>query len=252
MPAQSYDRTPLCTDWRERYEILGKLGAGGFADVYEARDLEWGGEVALKVIDERAAVPGRVVREVEAARSLDHPGIVALLDFFSDGRRSFLVWELVKRPAALRARRRAGRRRGGGGRGAALRRAGLRPRPGRGAPRHQAAERDGRHPRRGQGHGLRHRPPGRHRHDDGRGRAARHGGLHVARAGGRPSRAARRATSTRPACCSTSCSPAATRCAAPPPARPWATSWPAASRPSRRCAPTCPPSSATWWPRPAA
>ncbi len=96
MPAQSHDRTPLCTDWRERYEILGKLGAGGFADVYEARDLEWGGEVALKVIDERAAVPGRVVREVEAARSLGHPGIVALLDFFSDGRRSFLVWELVK------------------------------------------------------------------------------------------------------------------------------------------------------------
>jgi len=96
VPAQSPDRTPLCTDWRERYEIVGKLGAGGFADVYEARDLEWGGDVALKVIDERAAVPGRVVREVEAARSLDHPGIVALLDFFSDGRRSFLVWELVK------------------------------------------------------------------------------------------------------------------------------------------------------------
>ena len=96
MPASSYDRTPVLTDWRERYEIVGKIGSGGSADVYEALDLETGRDVALKVVDERAAVAGRVVREVEAARALDHPDIVALLDFFSDGRRSFLVWELVR------------------------------------------------------------------------------------------------------------------------------------------------------------
>ena len=96
MPASSYDRTPVHADWRERYEIVGKIGSGGSADVYEAVDLESGRDVALKVVDERAAVAGRVVREVEAARALDHPDIVALLDFFSDGRRSFLVWELVR------------------------------------------------------------------------------------------------------------------------------------------------------------
>ena len=96
MPASSYDRTPVVTDWRERYEIVGKIGSGGSADVYEAVDLESGHDVALKVVDERAALAGRVVREVEAARALDHPDIVALLDFFSDGRRSFLVWELVR------------------------------------------------------------------------------------------------------------------------------------------------------------
>jgi hypothetical protein len=96
VPASSYDRTPVLTDWRERYEIVGKIGSGGSADVYEALDLESGRDVALKVVDERAAVAGRVVREVEAARALDHPDIVALLDFFSDGRRSFLVWELVR------------------------------------------------------------------------------------------------------------------------------------------------------------
>jgi len=96
VPASSYDRTPVYTDWRERYEIVAKIGSGGSADVYEAVDLESGRDVALKVVDERGAVAGRVVREVEAARALDHPGIVALLDFFSDGRRSFLVWELVR------------------------------------------------------------------------------------------------------------------------------------------------------------
>ncbi len=96
MSASSYDRTPVVADWRERYEIVGKIGSGGSADVYEAVDLESGRDVALKVVDERAALAGRVVREVEAARALDHPDIVALLDFFSDGRRSFLVWELVR------------------------------------------------------------------------------------------------------------------------------------------------------------
>ncbi len=96
MPASSYDRTPLFTDWRDRYEVVAKIGAGGSAEVYEAVDLESERDVALKVIDERGALAGRVVREVEAARALDHPGIVALLDFFSDGRRSFLVWELVR------------------------------------------------------------------------------------------------------------------------------------------------------------
>ena len=38
---------------------------------------------------------GRVVREVEAAAALSHPNIVALYDWFGDGERSFLVWELV-------------------------------------------------------------------------------------------------------------------------------------------------------------
>ena len=28
VPASSYDRTPVYTDWRDRYEIVGKIGAG--------------------------------------------------------------------------------------------------------------------------------------------------------------------------------------------------------------------------------
>ncbi len=243
---------PVYTDWRDRYEIVAKIGAGGSADVYEAVDLESGGDVALKVVDERGAVAGRVVREVEAARALDHPGIVALLDFFSDGRRSFLVWELVRGQSLAELCGELARRRGGARRGPALRRARLRPRQGRRAPRRQAAERDGRPSRARQGHGLRHRPPGRRRHADRRGRAARHDRLHVARAGGRPPRrpADRRLLGRRAAL--RAARRPRTRCAAPPPARRSATSSPAASRPSRRCAPTCRASSATSSPPPAA
>jgi len=96
MPASQRRRAPLYTAWDERYRIARKIGAGGFASVYEAVDLELGVPVAIKVVEERAAIGGRVLREVEAAQTLDHPGIVALLDFFGDGERSYLVWELVR------------------------------------------------------------------------------------------------------------------------------------------------------------
>jgi len=93
--AQAHTRTPLMTDWRRRYEVLHKLGSGGFADVYETWDREWQRPVALKVIDERRGFSARVLREVQAAAALDHPNIVALYDYFSDGEQSYLVWELV-------------------------------------------------------------------------------------------------------------------------------------------------------------
>jgi hypothetical protein len=96
MPAAQPRRAPLFLTWDERYRVVRRIGAGGFATVYEAVDLETDLSVAMKVIEEQGAVGQRVLREVEAAQTLDHPGIVALLDFFSDGERSFLVWELVQ------------------------------------------------------------------------------------------------------------------------------------------------------------
>ena len=96
MSVATHSRAPVVTDWAERYQVVAKIGAGGFADVYEAIDLRLDREVALKVVDERHGVSARVVREVEAAASLTHPGIVALYDFFTDGRRAYLVWELVR------------------------------------------------------------------------------------------------------------------------------------------------------------
>jgi hypothetical protein len=95
MPAAAHNATPLDLAWRERYEVLERLGSGGFAEVFEALDRSTGRRVALKVIAEGRGMAARVVREVEAAGALTHPNIVALYDYFSDGERSYLVWELV-------------------------------------------------------------------------------------------------------------------------------------------------------------
>jgi serine/threonine-protein kinase len=95
MPAAAHNTTPLDLAWRERYEVLERLGSGGFAEVFEALDRSTGRRVALKVIAEGRGMAARVVREIEAATALTHPNIVALYDYFGDGERSYLVWELV-------------------------------------------------------------------------------------------------------------------------------------------------------------
>lgn len=71
-----------------RYEILAKLGEGGFGAVYEARQRTTGQVVALKVM--RSPSPGeaartetrvaRFLREARLSAQLHHPNIVQLVD----------------------------------------------------------------------------------------------------------------------------------------------------------------------------
>lgn len=85
-----------------RYEIVGPLGAGGMGQIYKARRITLGDEVALKVLpsaDADGEARERFLREGRAAAQLRHPHIVAILDFDldSDGR-PFLVMELLSGP----------------------------------------------------------------------------------------------------------------------------------------------------------
>jgi hypothetical protein len=94
--ATPHTNTPLVVDWRHRYQVVRKLGSGGFAEVLEAWDADLERSVALKVIDERRGLSARALREVQAASALSHPGVVKLYDYFADGDHSYLVWELVR------------------------------------------------------------------------------------------------------------------------------------------------------------
>ena len=81
------------------YQILAPLGAGGFGQVFRARDTRLGREVALKVLpshlmtDELAI--HRFVREARAASALNHPNIVTLHDVGQSGDVRFIVMELI-------------------------------------------------------------------------------------------------------------------------------------------------------------
>src|SRR5690349_24922826 len=80
-----------------RFELVGELGRGGMGVVYRARDLERGGEVALKAI--REVGPAQVLRlkrEFRAMCDVRHPNLVRVGELFERERRWFFTMELVE------------------------------------------------------------------------------------------------------------------------------------------------------------
>src|SRR5918998_2771656 len=67
-----------------RYRIIGRIGSGGMADVYEAEDTQLGRQVALKLLYSRFAEDAEFVerfrREASAAAGLQHPNVVQVFD----------------------------------------------------------------------------------------------------------------------------------------------------------------------------
>src|SRR5262245_50657466 len=80
-------------------ELLRPLGEGGMAQVYLARDIRLGREVAVKVLDpqlaERPGFRERFLREARVAAALDHPNIVPLYDFGESEFNLYLVMPFV-------------------------------------------------------------------------------------------------------------------------------------------------------------
>jgi eukaryotic-like serine/threonine-protein kinase len=82
-----------------RYQVIERVGAGGMAEVYRARDELLGREVAVKVLSQRFASDRSFVerfrREAQAAANLNHPNIVSLFDYGSDNDTYYIVMELI-------------------------------------------------------------------------------------------------------------------------------------------------------------
>jgi serine/threonine protein kinase/tetratricopeptide (TPR) repeat protein len=82
------------------YEVLSLLGAGGMGEVYRAKDLRLGREVALKVLPEEVAsdsmLLARLEREARTMAGLNHPNIVTLHSVEDEDGLRFLTLELVE------------------------------------------------------------------------------------------------------------------------------------------------------------
>ena len=82
-----------------RYRLLERVGAGGMATVYRARDERLARDVAVKIIAERLArdplFVRRFRREAQLCGRLAHPNIVTVLDA-GVAPRDFIVMELVE------------------------------------------------------------------------------------------------------------------------------------------------------------
>ncbi len=82
-----------------RYELLRRIGRGGMADVYLARDASLDRQVAVKVLfPEFANDPSfveRFRREAKAAANLNHPNIVGIYDWGQEQGTYYIVMEYV-------------------------------------------------------------------------------------------------------------------------------------------------------------
>ena len=82
-----------------RYQIEGRIGSGGMAEVYRARDLTLERTVAIKLLREDfsqdPAFRERFRQEAKAAANLSHPNIVTVHDFGFDDKQIFIVMEYI-------------------------------------------------------------------------------------------------------------------------------------------------------------
>lgn len=80
------------------YNLGEPLGQGSFSVVKTARSIETGQKVAVKIVNRQKLHPKDIeafLQEVEVLRTLDHPNIVKMVDFFEEPTQYFLVLEYI-------------------------------------------------------------------------------------------------------------------------------------------------------------
>lgn len=84
----------------DRYEIISKIGAGGMADVYKAKDHRLNRNVAIKILKQEFSEDKKFVDkfrgEAQSAAGLSHPNIVNVYDVGEDDELHYIVMELVE------------------------------------------------------------------------------------------------------------------------------------------------------------
>src|SRR5262245_21605094 len=81
------------------YQIVAALGSGGMGEVYRARDIKLGREVAIKILTaEFSSNPDRLRRfeqEAKSASSLNHPDIITIYEIGSYESLSYIAMDFV-------------------------------------------------------------------------------------------------------------------------------------------------------------
>lgn len=82
------------------YEVIAPIAAGGMGEVYRARDVTLGREVAIKVLGEVAAADPerrqRFEQEARAVAALSHPDILAIYGYGSENGVAYAAIELLQ------------------------------------------------------------------------------------------------------------------------------------------------------------
>ncbi|MEO1528461.1 MAG: serine/threonine-protein kinase [Planctomycetota bacterium] len=98
-PTVGLSNTTLVGSRLAGYRVLRRLGRGGMADVYSARDMELDRDVAVKVLRRDLARDrdyiARFRREAKAAAKLNHGNIVQIYEVGEEQERYYIAQELI-------------------------------------------------------------------------------------------------------------------------------------------------------------
>ncbi len=83
-----------------KYEVIEKIGIGGMATVYRAKDKKLNRDVALKVLKDEYTTDSEFIKrfnqEAQSAASLTHSNIVSVYDVGNENEIYYIVMELIK------------------------------------------------------------------------------------------------------------------------------------------------------------
>ena len=79
-----------------KYQIVDRIGAGGFGTVFRGWDPVIKRSVAIKVCEAGPEVHGRFLREAELAGGLHHPNITMIYEYGMEGNTPYLVQEFLE------------------------------------------------------------------------------------------------------------------------------------------------------------
>ena len=90
----------MTPEWVGRYRILRLLGAGGMGEVYLGEDPALNRRVAIKMLPRAsgadAAANARLLREAQAAATLDHPYVCAVYEVGEHNGAVFIAMQYVE------------------------------------------------------------------------------------------------------------------------------------------------------------
>ncbi|MCA9660986.1 MAG: serine/threonine protein kinase [Myxococcales bacterium] len=112
--AAALERAPILAPGARlgRFEVLGRIAAGGMGVVYAAFDAELQRRVAVKLARHRPrdqAARDRLLREARALAQLSHPNVVSVYDVGTHEGRLYLAMELLEGPTLAAVLRDGGR-----------------------------------------------------------------------------------------------------------------------------------------------
>ncbi|HEY4035686.1 MAG TPA: serine/threonine-protein kinase [Ktedonobacteraceae bacterium] len=89
---------------KQRYRLRKKVGSGGYGDVYQAVDSQFGDRlVAIKEMSQNGLSPQEISEASEAFKreafmlaALTHPGLPSIYDYFADNDRWYLVMSFIE------------------------------------------------------------------------------------------------------------------------------------------------------------